>query len=445
MRDIEEMARYTPASVGESSQLSSIVSTAEENRQNICKVRNGKKLFSALYGTYTVALHELKAVLRASNPAGQSKTPKSAATQEDGLKEIRRRKRHSTNETAPTSKKAACVDVDTPHKEVATRNFFAPLRASDMDTDSTNTEATSREAAAPAKPSRPPPIVLTSAVNLILLQKQLKGVVSENFQFRNTRNGTRVNSRSMADFQSVKPHFDSQNLSYYSFFTKSEKDIKAVIRHLQHNTPGEDILDGLFSVGFDVSIKQMTVTRRLPPEEYKIINLPMFLVTLPRTVKSQEIFRLSSLCHTAIRVDAYRSQNALTQCHNCQQYGHVWQTASSLPAACGAEAVTYTTCAPRKEIHLPLQHAATGGWRKEKTPFPQIIGAADMRRRCRKRSGIQDYNGEGVLFKIHHSRHILRGGAPRQDRGTAAASDTSVGSGRSQPVAFSQHKQQKTI
>jgi hypothetical protein len=150
------MARYTAASVGESEQWSSIVSTAEGNRQNFCKVLSGKNLCNALYGTYTDALYVFKAVLKASTPAGQFKTPKSAATQEDGFKEVQRRKRHSTNETAPTSKKAACTAVDTHPKEVATRNFFAPLRASDMDTDSANTEATPREAAAPAKPGRPP-------------------------------------------------------------------------------------------------------------------------------------------------------------------------------------------------------------------------------------------------------------------------------------------------
>jgi hypothetical protein len=145
-----------------------------------------------------------------------------------------------------------------PPKEVVTRNFFAPLQASDMDTDSANTEATPREAAAPAKPGRPPPIVLTSAVNLILLQKQLKGVVSENFEFRITRNGTRVITRNVVDFQSVKSHFDSQNQSYYSF-PKSEKPIKVVICHLLHKTPAEDISDGLVSLGFDVvSVKQMT-------------------------------------------------------------------------------------------------------------------------------------------------------------------------------------------
>jgi hypothetical protein len=99
---------------------------------------------------------------------------------------------------------------------------------------------------------------------------------------------------------------------------------KSLLIQYEIHTPAEDISDGLVSLGFDVvSVNQMTVTRRSTPEESKIINLPLFLVTLPRTAKSQEIFRLSSLCHIAIRVEAYRALNALTQCHNCQQFGHV--------------------------------------------------------------------------------------------------------------------------
>jgi hypothetical protein len=109
--DIEEMARYTPASGDESGQWSSIVNRAEKNRQNFCKALTGKTLISALYDMYKVALHELQVMVKASTPAGQSKTPKSTATQEDGFKEVRRHKRHSTNETAPTSKKAVPTAV----------------------------------------------------------------------------------------------------------------------------------------------------------------------------------------------------------------------------------------------------------------------------------------------------------------------------------------------
>jgi hypothetical protein len=190
----------------------------------LCKALTGKTLFNALYGMYTVALQELKAVLKANTLS----TLKSTATQKDGFKEIWRSKRHSTNKTTQTSRKAvpnvvsAAIDTPTP-KKVTTRNFFTPLRACDIVMDSTNTEASPCEAKAPAKRGRPPPIVLTFAVNLIQLQKQLKGVVSENFEFRSTRNGTRVITRSMADCQSVNSHFDSQNLSLLLFFPKIRK------------------------------------------------------------------------------------------------------------------------------------------------------------------------------------------------------------------------------
>jgi hypothetical protein len=153
-----------------------------------------------------------------------------------------------------------------------------------MDTDTSNTP---QEEAASVKTGRPPPIVLTSAVNLIQLQKQLKSVVRGNFEFRKTRNGPRVITRGMADFQAIKTYFENQNLSYFSFFTKSETPIKAVIRNLPHNTPAEDISDGLVNLGFDViNVKQMTTTRRSPPEKSKIITLQLFLVSLPRTPKS---------------------------------------------------------------------------------------------------------------------------------------------------------------
>jgi hypothetical protein len=156
-----------------------------------------------------------------------------------------------------------------------------------MDTDSSGTKATSKEEAVPGKASRPPPVILTSTTILIHLRKKLRSVVKENIEFCSTRNGTRVITRGMADFQSVKSHFDTNNLSSYTFYPKSEKPMKAVIHHLPLNIPAEDISDGLVSLGFDViSVKQMTATCRSPLEGSKPINLPLFLRTLPRTAKS---------------------------------------------------------------------------------------------------------------------------------------------------------------
>jgi hypothetical protein len=49
-------------------------------------------------------------------------------------------------------------DLNIHPKEFVTRNFFAPIRTADMDTDASGTEATSNEEALPGKTGRPPPI-----------------------------------------------------------------------------------------------------------------------------------------------------------------------------------------------------------------------------------------------------------------------------------------------
>jgi hypothetical protein len=75
-----------------------------------------------------VTLNELKNVLKASGQAGQTK-------QVDGFKEVRSRKRNLIGEAARTPKKAA-LQTST----VTTKNFFAPLRTINMDTDAPVTE-----------------------------------------------------------------------------------------------------------------------------------------------------------------------------------------------------------------------------------------------------------------------------------------------------------------
>jgi hypothetical protein len=91
--------------------------------------------------------------------------------------------------------------------------------------------------------------------------------------------------------------------------------MKAVIRHLPSLTPAEEIYEALQELGFDIiSDKQMTSSRRPHPESGTNPtnhSLPLFLITLPRNEKSQQIFKLTGLCHISIKVEAYRSTNNL--------------------------------------------------------------------------------------------------------------------------------------
>jgi hypothetical protein len=205
-----------------------------------------------------------------------------------------------------------------------------------MDTDISGTETMTHEEAVPGQTGKPLPVVLTSTANLIQLQKQLKDVVTDNSEFCSTNSRTRIITKTMMDFSAVKSYLDNNNLAYFTFYPKFLKPVKVVICHLPFNTPAEDISDRMVSLSFDViSVRQMTATCWSPFKGSTTINLPLFLITLPRMAKSQVIFRLPSLCHIAIRVEAYKAQNDLTRCHNCQKFGHTGQTASNLPIVCG--------------------------------------------------------------------------------------------------------------
>jgi hypothetical protein len=154
---IEDVAGSTPTAVGKSAEWTAVVSTTEENWASYCKALSGKTLFSALYGTYTVALQELKALLKVSTTTSQTaKKP----TQEEDFQEVRRRKRHSSNEVARTPKTilvtAAPAAVNTTPKTVPTRNLFASLRTASMNTEASDTKESPQEEATPGKTGRPP-------------------------------------------------------------------------------------------------------------------------------------------------------------------------------------------------------------------------------------------------------------------------------------------------
>jgi hypothetical protein len=177
-------------------------------------------------------------VVKSGTLAVQCNLPKTTEHRkalESIFQDVRRRKRNATYETAGTSKEAAVQtktlsDLSIPSRQSSPEILRPPpLREADMNTDASGTEDTSNEGTVPGKTSRPPAIILTSTTNLIQFQEQLKNEIKQNFEFRSIRNGTRVITRSMAGFQSVKSYYDANKMSYYSFHPKSEKSMKAVI------------------------------------------------------------------------------------------------------------------------------------------------------------------------------------------------------------------------
>jgi len=87
--------------------------------------------------------------------------------------------------------------------------------------------------------------------------------------------------------------------------------------------------------------------RRVTNVLYRVtkIQLPLFFVDLEPTPRSSEIFQLSSLLHTKVKIEEPYRPKSISQCNNCQEYGHA-KTYCGYPSRCVRCGVYYqsATC-----------------------------------------------------------------------------------------------------
>jgi hypothetical protein len=135
----------------------------------------------------------------------------------DGFWEQRRRKRSSNSEDGiQARKKKAAPQTAQPKKTqtaVATKHYYAPLKTVEMEAAKEGSDNDTSGVDEQQTTGRPPPIILTLATNLIHLQSKLKELVKGNFEFRNTKSGTRIISIEMSYYSVIRTYLDSQSLN----------------------------------------------------------------------------------------------------------------------------------------------------------------------------------------------------------------------------------------
>jgi hypothetical protein len=160
----------------------------------------------------------------------------------------------------------------------------------------------------------------------------------------------------MADHKATQNLLSQKGLPFFAFYTEGDKPVKAAIRHLPSNTSSEDITVALQELEYEViSVKQMTAKRPTPAGGVSLVSLPLFLITLVRNQKSQEIFKLANLSNIIVRVEVYKSKSATNACA-LATFG---STAGSPLAACRAGVVMATENIRRMRMPRVYQAAAT--------------------------------------------------------------------------------------
>ncbi|GFU32521.1 RNA-directed DNA polymerase from mobile element jockey [Trichonephila clavipes] len=122
---------------------------------------------------------------------------------------------------------------------------------------------------------------------------------------------------------------------FYVITPKNERPIKIVIKGYPKKADPEDIKKDLENEGFEPERVTQLIGRRSKQK------LPIFQVTLPRTIENLKIFDLKTLAHLKITVDGYNGRG-VTQCFSCNNFHHNADNCYLKPRClkCGEEHIT---------------------------------------------------------------------------------------------------------
>jgi hypothetical protein len=204
----------------------------------------------------------------------------------------------------------------------------------------------------------PPPIYAKGTINFAELRNAITKIIGpDSFICKSTTTHIKIHTNTSDNYRTLIHFLKDEEAEYHTFQLQSEKSFRAVIKNIHHTTDPTEIASELEKIGF--TIRQET---NIKHQKIKI-PLPLFFVDLAPESISKEIFNITSLLNTKIKVEEPYKRREIPQCQNYQTYGHTKSYCSHSPRCvkCGEtyptktrtkspDLLNYKYCAIYKEL-----------------------------------------------------------------------------------------------
>jgi len=203
--------------------------------------------------------------------------------------------------------------------------------------------------------NRSPQIFIKDLTYLSKLRNALSPILGpDGFSFKSTKGFLIINTVDCAAYYKAVSYLAKTNLSFHSFAPRHNYPTQAVIRHLHHSMPVEDIETALTELGFSVLSVRPILNR------FTKSPLSLFSVNLEPIESSQNIFKLTKLLNSIITVEKPRKSRFPPQCMKCQLYGHTRSYCRHTPR-CVKCSETHLAADCTKSPELPAKCALCSG------------------------------------------------------------------------------------
>ena len=163
----------------------------------------------------------------------------------------------------------------------------------------------------------PPPVFVRGVEDFSALCTSLTNLLGvNNFFCKSSTDRLKIQTNTPEAYRILIHFLKDQNAEYHTYQLQQDKPLRVVIRNLHPSTQISLIKSELELREFEVR----NVTNVL----HKVHKhpLPLFFVDLEPSPQSNDIYKLSSMLHTKIKVEEPHKPKVISQCLNCQEYGH---------------------------------------------------------------------------------------------------------------------------
>jgi len=183
------------------------------------------------------------------------------------------------------------------------------------DDDIQNSTSETPNSVNPTKP--PPPIFVKGIRNFPDTCEALIELIGvDNFFCKSSADSLKIQTANPNAYRTLIHFLRENNAQFHTYQLREDKPTRVVLRNLHPTTSTELIKSELELRLFEVR-KVTNVLHKSTKSP-----LPLFFIDLEPTDHSNEIFKLSDFLHTKIKVEEPYKSKVISQCLNCQDYGH---------------------------------------------------------------------------------------------------------------------------
>jgi len=210
-------------------------------------------------------------------------------------------------------------------------------------TDPTETSNTTNHT---PKTILPPPIFIKGVLDFIGLRNDIKDIIGPNsFSCKSNSTHLKIQTDTPDHYRKLIHYLKNINAQYHTYQLQSDKSLRIVVRNLHPTSSKTDIAHAIEEIGH--TVRNVTNVKHHQTK----IPLPLFFIDIDPKESDSDIFAITSLLHTKVKIEEPFKKSQIPQCQNCQSYGHTRTYCAHLPMCvkCG-EGHHSSTCLKSKDL-----------------------------------------------------------------------------------------------